>query len=221
MRTESGYIEVLVETRLQTMATWMSTDRFASQVKDDNPLDKKAPNPAEYPESSSQSRSYWIREHPISWDDSESSHLPKEVDIAIIGSGITGASVAYHLSVSRPDLSVAVLEARGVCSGATGRNGGHIGRPSPYHIRKLAETFGDEEAVRLREFPLRNKKRVLECIKSLGIAEYVDLRVDGTIVVFKSDEERVKYLKDDEWGRERNMEIEGVVLNPEETTKVG
>ncbi|KAI0861129.1 FAD dependent oxidoreductase [Xylaria cubensis] len=59
--------------------------------------------------------------------------LPTECDVLIIGAGISGVSVAYHLS--QPDAtagnstaapSILLLEARQVCSGATGRNGGHV-----------------------------------------------------------------------------------------------
>jgi len=73
--------------------------------------------------------SYWRSElHPIdSYRSSEK--LPSECDIAIIGAGITGVSTAYHLSRlhaanntgKKP--SIVILEAREVCSGATGRNG--------------------------------------------------------------------------------------------------
>ncbi|PWN23695.1 FAD dependent oxidoreductase [Microstroma glucosiphilum] len=58
--------------------------------------------------------------------------MEPEVDVAIIGAGITGISAAYHLAnrlTPRYDgqpIKVVVLEARDFCSGATGRNGGHL-----------------------------------------------------------------------------------------------
>ncbi|TKA74359.1 hypothetical protein B0A55_05509 [Friedmanniomyces simplex] len=60
-------------------------------------------------------------------------NLPQTADVVIIGSGITGASVAHHLLASQNGsskdegsrLNVAMLEAREACWGATGRNGGH------------------------------------------------------------------------------------------------
>ncbi|KAL8835369.1 MAG: hypothetical protein Q9170_003358 [Blastenia crenularia] len=55
------------------------------------------------------------------------SELPKEADIVVVGSGITGASAARFLAEDgrANDLSIVMLEAREACWGATGRNGGH------------------------------------------------------------------------------------------------
>ena len=55
--------------------------------------------------------------------------LPSDVvDVVIVGSGFSGTSVAWHLlhgdGEPRPKhLSCLMLEARDICSGATGRNG--------------------------------------------------------------------------------------------------
>lgn len=52
--------------------------------------------------------------------------LPPECDVAIIGAGLSGVSTAYHLcnlADTGRRLSIVLLEARQVCSGATGRNG--------------------------------------------------------------------------------------------------
>lgn len=52
--------------------------------------------------------------------------LPREADVVVVGSGISGASVAYHLleglkGSNGDEKNVLVLEAREVCWGATGR----------------------------------------------------------------------------------------------------
>lgn len=52
--------------------------------------------------------------------------LPGEVDVVVVGSGITAAFCVRELLGAVKGLNVVVLEARGLCSGATGRNGGHL-----------------------------------------------------------------------------------------------
>jgi len=46
------------------------------------------------------------------------------VDVAIIGGGFTGVSTAYHLSKRFPELGIALIEAKALGNGASGRNGG-------------------------------------------------------------------------------------------------
>jgi len=63
--------------------------------------------------------------------------LPQTCDVLIIGAGFSGVATAYSLvkgegSVEAPNLSVVILEARGVCSGATGRNGRHFTYPKRF-----------------------------------------------------------------------------------------
>lgn len=68
---------------------------------------------------------YWRCElHPV--DDHRSTELlPSECDVVIIGSGMAGVVTAYHLceQTEGNEPSILMLEARQVCSGATGRNG--------------------------------------------------------------------------------------------------
>lgn len=57
--------------------------------------------------------------------------LPNHADVVVVGSGITGASVAHHLlrhhdedgKKENEKLNVVMLEAREACWGATGRVG--------------------------------------------------------------------------------------------------
>jgi ribulose 1,5-bisphosphate synthetase/thiazole synthase len=49
--------------------------------------------------------------------------LPETADVVIIGSGISGASIALGILDAGEGLNVVMLEARQACSGATGRNG--------------------------------------------------------------------------------------------------
>lgn len=58
-------------------------------------------------------------------DSHRTADFPTEADVLIIGAGYAGVSLAYHIlqKDARRRLRVVVLEAREVCSGATGRNG--------------------------------------------------------------------------------------------------
>lgn len=58
--------------------------------------------------------------------------LPSEtqtLDYVVIGSGLTGSTICFELLngiKEGPRPAVALFEARQLCSGATGRNGGHM-----------------------------------------------------------------------------------------------
>jgi glycine/D-amino acid oxidase-like deaminating enzyme len=67
-------------------------------------------------------QSWWLKDQPAPVAPPS---LPEQCDIAIIGAGMTGASIAYWLSKNH-GRSCILLDARGVAGGATGRNGGHL-----------------------------------------------------------------------------------------------
>ncbi|HUG14475.1 MAG TPA: FAD-binding oxidoreductase [Thermomicrobiales bacterium] len=59
--------------------------------------------------------------------------LPARADVVVIGGGVAGCAVAYQLS--KRGRQVALLEMRGICSGASGRNAGVTGSGSAMHTR--------------------------------------------------------------------------------------
>ena len=67
--------------------------------------------------------SYWQDPPDPLADHRTTPDLPTSADTVIIGSGITGAAIAWHLLQSPNPGSILILEARQACSGATGRNG--------------------------------------------------------------------------------------------------
>ncbi|KAI6043780.1 hypothetical protein EDC04DRAFT_2646948 [Pisolithus marmoratus] len=98
-------------------------------------------------------------------DGSQCSAMPEYADVVVIGSGISGASfVRTLLNVDRERvnqgghkhkrLSVVMLEAHDACSGATGRNGGHINPPLYHDYEKLKNTLGLRSAQHIIRFRL-------------------------------------------------------------------
>lgn len=77
---------------------------------------------------SNPTKSYWIQAASSPLRDHRSTpDLPATCDVLIIGSGYTGSAIAYWLSqFTNEPLSMVMLEARDVCGGATGRNGGQL-----------------------------------------------------------------------------------------------
>ncbi|CAF9909991.1 hypothetical protein IMSHALPRED_008524 [Imshaugia aleurites] len=80
------------------------------------------------------------------------SKLPGSVDTLIIGSGITGATLAYRILSQPSPPEVLVLEARTACSGATGRNGGHTKCAAYRQILDNIKDLGEEEAAKIARF---------------------------------------------------------------------
>lgn len=94
--------------------------------------------------------------------------IPEYADVVIIGSGITGTSVARtlldyddkHRGENRP-LHVVMLEARDACSGATGRNGGHITPVLYQDYAALKKAYGVDVAAEIIRFRLAHLTELL------------------------------------------------------------
>lgn len=70
--------------------------------------------------------------------------LPKSVDVAVIGAGFTGLGAARRLAMA--GRSVAVIEARHVGFGASGRNGGHLNNGLAHSYLAARAAFGRDRA---------------------------------------------------------------------------
>jgi glycine/D-amino acid oxidase-like deaminating enzyme len=96
--------------------------------------------------------------------------LPEQSDIVIIGAGYAGVATAYHLLEAGSKASITLLEARGACSGATGRNGGHL-RPDLYgHIPTHIDRQGLEAGAEIAEFEASH----VTAIKKVVVKEKID-----------------------------------------------
>lgn len=116
--------------------------------------------------------SFW-QIHPTSKVPLPSSTLPAKADIVILGSGITGAAIAKTITEECTTLGIkkqiVVLDARDVCSGATGRNGGHI-KCAPYESYAVAleQGLSADDARKITAFQMKHLDVLVEMCKAEG-----------------------------------------------------
>ena len=107
-----------------------------------------------------------------------------EVDICIVGGGLTGVSTALHLA--KKGFSVAICEARLIGWGASGRNGGQLGNGMRKDQPLIEKQLGFERAKELWKLGLESVQTSLDLINLFNI----DCNVQQGIMsagCFKSD----------------------------------
>ncbi|KAJ7247630.1 FAD dependent oxidoreductase [Mycena haematopus] len=135
---------------------------------------------------------YWaIPPSPIAQHgSSDATLLPSRADIVIIGSGVTGAAVARTMLGFKPEgsMQIVMLEARDTCSGATGRNGGHITPPLFHDYFALKKDLGAEMAKSIIQFRLAHLAELLRVAEEDGILADSQCREVETFDVFFEQE---------------------------------
>ncbi|KAK1659159.1 FAD dependent oxidoreductase-domain-containing protein [Colletotrichum godetiae] len=169
--------------------------------------------------------SYWQLPPLKGVADNQSEHLPKDVDVVIIGSGMSGTSE----NNSTTPLRVAMIEARQACSGATGRNGGHI-RPSSYaEYAGAKSTVSQLEVAKITRLRSAHVNALISAANSLPADGRLaaEARVVDSIDAFfdeqrwKTAVDQVKALKEevpdvgDEWAIFEREEARNLSLLPE------
>jgi glycine/D-amino acid oxidase-like deaminating enzyme len=134
------------------------------------------PNPVE---------SYWqVPPHPIA-NHRTTDYLPDSniFDYIIVGSGISGATVAHKLLTQDDSLSILMLEARTSASGASGRNGGHCRAGFYLMIKKFVHLFGEEEALKCLSLEEQNVKDMANFVHEYNVdCDFRDVETADTYV---------------------------------------
>ena len=115
-----------------------------------------------------------------------------EVDICIIGGGLTGVSSAFHLA--RKGFSVAICEARLIGWGASGRNGGQLGNGMRKDQFVIEKKLGFEHAKELWNLGLESVQTSLDLINQYKI----DCNLQNGVMsagCFKNDIEDFEFEK--------------------------
>jgi gamma-glutamylputrescine oxidase len=121
-------------------------------------------------------RSYWLRDAPYQQFRS-TPELPARAEVVVIGGGITGVSLAYWLGTL--GIEAAVLEARGLAGGATGKNGGHISPGTGERFSESCQRYGEPVARAIWDF----SHRCAAAVADFAVAHAIncDLRFGGSV----------------------------------------
>lgn len=132
-------------------------------------------------------QSYWQTPPNSDVSNKQSSVLPETRDVVVLGSGITGLSVSWWLTQHSATTSISVLDAREICSGATGRNGGRINCTAIQDYDKYRRIYGDDHAAQIVRFELAHFDAIHDFARDAGldILECSEVRrVDAVSAVF-------------------------------------
>jgi glycine/D-amino acid oxidase-like deaminating enzyme len=99
--------------------------------------------------------------------------------VITVGFGTTGTSVARTLlmdeTAAGSNARTVLLEAREVCSGATGRNGGHCLETAEVYLA-LRNELGSDAAQRISKFRLKHLNMFIAVAEAHGIVEETEFR---------------------------------------------
>jgi gamma-glutamylputrescine oxidase len=104
-------------------------------------------------------------------------------EAVVVGAGLVGAAVAANLAAE--GLDVAVIEARGIASGATGHTAGLILTGLPKGYARAVEQYGRETAQAIWRLTVGNRDSVASAADRLGVG----LTRSGSLVLATDDEE--------------------------------
>jgi len=121
---------------------------------------------------------YWLAEPAVPF---ARSNLDGDVDVAVVGGGITGCSCA--LALAEAGKKVRLFDAREIAGGASGRNGGFALRGGSAPFPVLAESIGEEAAAAL----WRWTEDELALLAGLGGGAF---RPTGSLRLANDEEER-------------------------------
>ncbi|KAJ8463673.1 hypothetical protein ONZ45_g17496 [Pleurotus djamor] len=179
--------------------------------------------PASLPVSNP-TKSYWVDSpgaNPLAKEGSRGA-LTSDADICIIGSGITGISAAYNLakfvkaSPQIDHLNVVVLEARDFCSGATGRNGGHLTPVAFVDFSLAEEAHGTPETLRSLALEKHTVDQMVSIMKESGLEDAVDLVAGGHTTLLLTQQEIEQAHKDYESAKRAGADLSKVEWFSEE-----
>ena len=137
--------------------------------------------------------------HPVHWLTDPQLHPPSyptlttdlKVDVVIVGAGLCGASTAWHLS--QAGLRVALVEARDIANGATGRNAGFILQGTAERYNRAIVQMGRDRAQQIHQLSIENHRQIREWVETQG--SECEYRLGGSLQLASSTEEEQELIE--------------------------
>lgn len=124
------------------------------------------------------------------WQKSIAAHTPWECDVAIVGAGLAGLSLAYWLKTYAPTTRITIVEAESVAHGASGRNAGFNTAGSTFYLAQLAQKYGAIEAAAYWDF----KQESLRLMREHLFARFqVDQQFWGSTTLYRDEKQRIEH----------------------------
>ncbi|MET3567471.1 glycine/D-amino acid oxidase-like deaminating enzyme [Leifsonia sp. 563] len=128
-----------------------------------------------------------------------------DVDVAIVGAGLTGLWTAYYLQERDPSLRILLLEKEVAGFGASGRNGGWCSSLFPWSASKLDARYGRDAAVGMRQAMVDTVDEVGRVADTEGID--IDFARGGTVTFARSTPQvaaaRAEFEESERYGVDR------------------
>lgn len=136
------------------------------------------------------SQSFWLTDIPDQ-DFQTTLELPSRSDVVVIGGGIAGVSAAYWLS--KDGIRVTLLERRGICGGATGRNGGHLNPRTTSDFSLAVKNYGAETALAILQYARENTEALKAFVRDYSVE--CDLSFSGLVWLALDNQELNRVLE--------------------------
>ncbi len=137
--------------------------------------------------------------------------LPDKADVLIIGGGIAGTSLLWHLARRRID--AVLVEQHHLAWGASGRNAGFLLAGVASSYSEAIQRYGREKARQVWEITSENHDRMVEAARGMDIGH----RRLGSSILPAGDEERDRLIESEQLLRDDGFEVRwdgSRLLNP-------
>lgn len=154
--------------------------------------------------------SLWLDDH----NESGADRSTLAVDLAIIGGGVVGASLAYLARLKRPDIKIVVIDSGNIGGGASGRGGGFVLRGIHTYYDSCVKQYGRDVARYIYGMGERNQELMRSFMHDAMAESNIEYDPCGSYLLASSLEELEELARASDLMNEDNFSVELVKRDP-------